>query len=158
MVDKFPITPKGYEKLTLELTQLKTKERPKIIDAIAEARAHGDLSENAEYHSAKEKQGFIEAKIADLESKLARSEIIDTSKLSGDRVVFGAYVELLDEETQDKVAYTIVSDYEAYLENGYISTSSPLAKALMSRKVGDSIEVATPKGLRYYEILAIKFN
>lgn len=158
MLDKFPITPKGYEKLSAELIQLKTVDRHKIIDAIAEARAHGDLSENAEYHSAKEKQGFIEAKIADLENKLARAEVIDIATLSGDKIVFGASVEIKDEESNEKASFTIVSDYEAHLATGFISVSSPLAKALMSRKVGDSIEVFTPKGMRYYEVLSVKFN
>lgn len=158
MLDKFPITPLGYEKMKAELVALKLIERPAIINAIAEARAHGDLSENAEYHSAKEKQGFIEAKIADLESKIARAEIINVSSLSGEKVIFGATVTLIDEDTEEQVLYKIVSEYEADLSKGFISIVSPLAKAMIGKDQGQSIEVNTPKGIRYYEILKVEFK
>ncbi len=157
MPDKFPITPEGYEKLNQELTKLKSVERPAVISAIAEARAHGDLSENAEYSAAREKQGFIEAKIADLDSKLSRAEIIDIKALSGDKVVFGATVTLIDEDTEEEVIYKIVSDFEADISRGAISFSSPVAKALLGKSKGEIIEVYTPKGLKYYELLDVKF-
>jgi transcription elongation factor GreA len=157
MLEKFPITPEGYDKLNLELIKLKTVERPAVINAIAEARAHGDLSENAEYNAAREKQGFIEAKIADLESKLSRAEVIDISKLSGEKAIFGATVTLLDEESGEKVVYKIVSDYEADLSKGHISLFSPVAKAILGKSKGDAIEVNTPRGLKYYEIKAVAF-
>ncbi|MBA8667093.1 transcription elongation factor GreA [Holosporaceae bacterium 'Namur'] len=157
MSDKFPITPEGYEKLNQELTKLKSVERPAIIVAIAEARAHGDLSENAEYSAAREKQGFIEAKLADLESKLSRAEIIDVKSLSGDKVVFGATVTLVDEDTEEEMIYRIVSDIEADIAKGAISFSSPVAKALLGRNKGETVEVYTPKGLKYYEILNVQF-
>jgi transcription elongation factor GreA len=155
--DKFPITPEGYERLNQELHKLKTVERPAVITAIAEARAHGDLSENAEYSAAREKQGFIEAKIADLESKLSRAEVIDIKDLSGDKIVFGATVTLVDEETDEEMVYKIVSDFEADIAKGAISIFSPVAKALLGKFKGDSIEVHTPKGIKYYEVLNVAF-
>jgi len=158
MQEKFFITPEGYAKLENELSFLKTKERPSVIKAIEEARAHGDLSENAEYHAAKEKQGFIEAKIADLESRFARAELIDISKLSGSQVIFGCTVTLQDEEVGKKSVYKIVSDYEASLSNGSISVNSPVAKAMLGRSKGDEIEVNTPGGTKYYHILNIEYK
>jgi transcription elongation factor GreA len=158
MQEKFFITPEGYTKLENELSFLKTKERPSVIKAIEEARAHGDLSENAEYHAAKEKQGFIEAKIADLESRFARAELIDISKLSGSQVIFGCTVTLQDEEIGKKSVYKIVSDYEANLSNGSISVNSPVAKAMLGRSKGDEIEVNTPGGTKYYQILNVEYK
>ena len=156
--DRFPISPAGYKKLEAELQQLKTVERPAVIIAIAEARAHGDLSENAEYSAAKEKQGFIEAKISDLESKLSRAHVIETSSIESDHIQFGAFVRIIDEETEEEIEYTLVSDYEADLEKKHISIASPVAKALMGKKVSDSIEVHTPKGTKYYEILHVEYK
>lgn len=158
MSERFPITPEGYKKLCNNLEILKTKERPAVTQAIAEARAHGDLSENAEYHAAREKQGFVEAKILDLENKVSKAEIIEISELSGDQIKFGATVLLLDEDSDEKVQYKIVGDYESDIEKGYISISSPLAKALLGKKVGDNIEVFTPKGQKYYEVLQLQFK
>lgn len=157
MTNRFPITPAGYKKMNDELLQLKNIDRPSTIAAIAEARAHGDLSENAEYAAAKEKQGFIEAKITDLESKIARAEIIDTSDLQGDQVQFGAFVSLIDIENGKSVTYRVVGDYESDISKGYISIYSPLAQALMGKKAHDEIEVNTPKGPRYYEIVKISY-
>ncbi len=158
MSARFPITPEGHKRLEKELHHFKTVERPAIIKAIAEARAHGDLSENAEYSAAKEKQGFIEAKINDLQAKLGRAHIIDISTIESDYVQFGATVKIVDEETEVKIEYKIVSDFEADLERGHISHASPVAKAMMGKKVGASVEVTTPKGHRYYEILAIEYK
>jgi transcription elongation factor GreA len=152
---RFPITPSGFEKMHKELTQLKSVERPSVIKAIAEARAHGDLSENAEYSAAREKQGFIEAKITDLESKIARAEVIDSKDLSGDQVQFGTTVTLFNEDSNAKVEYTIVGDYEADLSIRLISISSPLAKALLGKVVGDEVEVQTPNGIKYYDVLSM---
>lgn len=156
--ERIPITPKGYQMLLEELTHLKSIERPAVIAAIAEARAHGDLSENAEYSAAREKQGFIEAKIADLESRIARAEVIDVKELTGNRIKFGATVTLLNEENDSEVKYQIVGEYEADLNSGLISISSPLAKALLGKSVGDQIEVATPKGIKYYDVITITYE
>lgn len=156
--DRFPISPAGYKRLEAELHHLKAVERPAVIMAIAEARAHGDLSENAEYSAAKEKQGFIEAKISDLDSKLSRAHIIESSTIESDHIQFGAFVRIVDEETDEVIEYTLVSDYEADLEKKHISIASPVAKALMGKKVSDSIEVNTPKGIKYYEILHIEYK
>lgn len=158
MSQRFPITPSGHKKLEAELHKLKTVERPNIINAIAEARAHGDLSENAEYHSAKEKQGFIEAKIADLDAKLSRAHVIDISQIVSDIVQFGATVKVVDEETDEVIVYKIVSDYEANVAERHISISSPVARALVGKKAGDSIEVITPKGSKYYNIVEFSFK
>ena len=158
MSERFPITKKGFIQLEEELHKLKTIERPAIIIAIAEARAHGDLSENAEYTSARDKQGFIEAKIADLESKHARAEIIDTTNSATDEIKFGAIVKLIDQDTSEEVCYSIVGDYEADLKNGYISVSSPLVKALLNKRSGDEVEVQTPKNIKYYKILSVKYE
>ena len=157
--ERIPITPQGYQKLSEELAHLKGVERPAVIHAIAEARAHGDLSENAEYSAAREKQGFIEAKISDLESRIARAEIIDIKALSGEkRIKFGARVTLLNEENDQEVKYQVVGEYEADLNSGLISISSPLAKALLGKSVGDQIEVCTPKGIKYYDVIAITYE
>lgn len=156
--ERFPITPEGFKKLEEELSRLKSVDRPAIITAIAEARAHGDLSENAEYHAAKEKQGFIEAKIQDLEAKLSRAHVINISDIESDTVQFGARVTVIDEETEEKIVYRIVSDYEANIELKYISIASPVARALIGKKIGESVEVNTPKGVKYYEVLSVEFK
>jgi transcription elongation factor GreA len=155
-MEKFQITTTGYEKLKAEIEQLKN-ERPKIIQAIAEARDHGDLKENAEYHAAREKQGMIEALLADLEDKFSRSEVVDISKLSGNKVKFGATVALENLDNGKKVTYKIVSDYEANLDEGLISSFSPVARALIKKEAGDEVEIKTPGGVFNYEIMEIKF-
>ncbi|MHC0449122.1 MAG: transcription elongation factor GreA [Candidatus Lariskella arthropodorum] len=155
--DKFPITPSGYKKLETELQHLKVVERPAVINAIAEARAHGDLSENAEYTAAREKQGFIEAKILDLENQISRAMVIDISDFKGTQVKFGARVTLLDEESEAEIVYTLVGNYEANLNEGRISIDSPLAKALIGKNKGDNIEVTTPRGTKYYEIMLVEY-
>lgn len=156
-MQKVPMTKKGAERLQQELTNLKSVERPAIIAAIAEAREHGDLSENAEYHAAREKQSFIEGRIQELESAMSCADIIDTAALSGDTVVFGATVSLMDEDTEDELKYQIVGQYEADLEHGRISVSAPLARALIGKAVGDTAELASPKGKKSYEILEIEY-
>ncbi|MCZ0960386.1 transcription elongation factor GreA [Paracoccus benzoatiresistens] len=156
-MDKIPMTRSGYAALERELGDLKSKERPAIIRQIAEAREHGDLSENAEYHAAREKQGFIEGRIKELESILSRAEVIDTSKLNGS-VKFGAVVNLVDEDTDEERTYQIVGEAEADIERGLLNIRSPLAKALIGKDVGDSVEVTTPGGQRSYEILAIRYE
>jgi len=156
-MQKVPMTKKGAERLQQELTNLKSVERPAIIAAIAEAREHGDLSENAEYHAAREKQSFIEGRIQELESAMSCADIIDTAALSGDTVVFGATVSLMDEDTEDELKYQIVGQYEADLEHGRISVSAPLARALIGKSVGDTAELASPKGKKSYEILEIEY-
>ena len=154
-VDKMPMLQEGYQKLTTELKRLKA-ERPLIVDAIEEARAHGDLSENAEYHAAKEQQGQNEATIADIEAKLSRAQIIDPTELSGDRVVFGATVTLLDEDDKP-LRYQIVGETEADAGRGRISYNSPIGRALIGRKVDDEVEVTVPSGDRYYLVSKIEF-
>ena len=154
-MEKVPMLAEGYEKLTAELKILRA-ERPKIVDAIEEARAHGDLSENAEYHAAKERQGQIEASISDIEDKLSRAQVIDPRDLSGDKVVFGATVTLLDEENK-KVRYQLVGQTEADARVGRISYNSPLGRALIGRQKGDEVDVSTPAGDRSYEIAKIEF-
>lgn len=154
-VEKVPMLAEGYERLTKQLATLKA-ERPGIVDAIEEARAHGDLSENAEYHSAKERQGQVEASIADLEDRLSRAQIIDPTTLSGDRVVFGATVKLKDEDDKD-VTYQIVGQTEADAKLGRISYNSPLGRALIGRRVGDEVEVTVPSGDRWFEVAEIAF-
>ena len=154
-VEKMPMLQEGYEKLTADLRRLKD-ERPQIVDAIEEARAHGDLSENAEYHAAKERQGQIEASIADIEDKLSRAQIIDPTELSGDKVVFGATVHLVDEDDKP-ITYQIVGQTEADAKAGRISYSSPLGRALIGRKVDDEVEVSVPAGDRYYVVAKIEF-
>jgi transcription elongation factor GreA len=157
-VQKFPMTAEGLAKLEEELKQLKAAERPAVIRAIAEARAHGDLSENAEYHAAREKQSFIEGRIAELETIIPAAEVIDVSRLSGDQVKFGARVTVVDEETEKEQTYRIVGAYEADMKAGSISITSPLAKALIGKKVGDSVEVPAPGGSRAYEITAVAYR
>ena len=154
-VEKMPMLQEGYEKLTADLKRLKT-ERPLIVDAIEEARAHGDLSENAEYHAAKERQGQVEATIADIEDKLSRAQIIDPRDLSGDKVVFGATVTLLDEDDKP-VKYKIVGQTEADAKTGRISYNSPMGRALIGRSVDDEVEVSVPAGDRYYLVSKIEF-
>ena len=152
------MTAEGLARLEEELRVLRAEERPAVIRAIAEARAHGDLSENAEYHAAREKQSFIEGRIADLESVIPSVEVIDVSKLAGDQVRFGARVTIVDEETEDEKTYRIIGAYEADMKTGSISISSPLAKALIGRKVGDSVEVPAPGGARSVEITAVSYS
>ena len=151
------MTPAGYQSLEDEISHLKSVERPAIIHQIAEARAHGDLSENAEYHAAKERQSFIEGRVMDLEDKLSRAEVIDVTKLSGKTVKFGATVTLTDEDNDAKVKYQIVGDIESDIKNGRISISSPIARALIGKTVGDTVEVTAPGGARSYEILKVQF-
>ncbi len=157
-MERVPMTTNGFQVLSEELQRLKSEERPRIIQAIAEARAHGDLSENAEYHAAKEQQGLNEARVTDLEDKLSRADVIETSKLSGDVVKFGATVDLIDEDTDEDVTYKIVGDLEASVKDGKISISSPIARALIGKSEGDSAEVTTPKGARSYEITKISWK
>ncbi len=156
-MSRLPITNEGFEKLSQDLARLKTVERPAVIAAIAEARDHGDLSENAEYHAAKEKQGFLEGRIMELEDKMARSEIIDISKLSGDTIKFGAKVNLVDLDNNKKISYQIVGEYESELEQGKISITSPIAKAMVGKSKGEVIEVRAPSGIKEYEILEVSF-
>ena len=156
-MDKFPITSQGFEQLEIELRNLKSIERPNIIKSIAEAREHGDLSENAEYHAAKEKQSFIEGRIADLESKISRAEVINTKKLKGNKIIFGATVTLGDMDSKKNIINQIVETEEADVENGKISISSPLARALLGKKIDDTVEVYSPGGSKEYEIEDIKF-
>jgi transcription elongation factor GreA len=155
---KTPMTVVGAEKLKTELHRLKTVERPRIIQAIAEARSHGDLSENAEYHAAKEQQGFVEGRIAELDMKLATAQIIDPKTVNADgRVVFGATLKLMEEHTGQEVTYQIVGDHEADIAKGMISISSPIARALIGKELGDVVEVQVPGGVRSYEILEIRY-
>jgi transcription elongation factor GreA len=155
---KTPMTVVGAEKLKLELQRLKTVERPRIIQAIAEARSHGDLSENAEYHAAKEQQGFVEGRIAELDIKLATAQIIDPKTVNADgRVVFGATLRLMEENSGQEVTYQIVGDHEADIAKGMISISSPIARALIGKELGDVVEVQVPGGVRSYEILDIRY-
>ena len=155
-VDKMPMLQEGYDRLQKDVRHLKMVERPSIIDAIEEARAHGDLSENAEYHAAKERQGQIEAQIADIDDRLSRAMVIDPSTLSGDKVVFGATVHLLDENDK-KIKYQIVGETEADARIGRISYNSPLGRALIGRMVGEEVEFSAPSGDKYYEIAKIEF-
>ncbi|BAV34365.1 transcription elongation factor GreA [Sulfuricaulis limicola] len=155
---KTPMTVVGAEKLKTELHRLKTVERPRIIQAIAEARSHGDLSENAEYHAAKEQQSFVEGRIAELDIKLATAQIIDPKTVNADgRVVFGATLKLMEEHSGQEVTYQIVGDHEADIAKGMISISSPIARALIGKELGDMVEVQVPGGLRSYEILEIRY-
>lgn len=152
------MTSEGYRSLEEEIRFLKSVERPRIIKAIAEARAHGDLSENAEYHAAKEQQGLNESRVAELEDKMSRADVIDVSKLSGDTVMFGVTVTLVDEDNDEESTYQIVGELEADVKKGRISITSPLARALIGKSVGDSVEVVTPGGGKSYEILKISFG
>ena len=156
-MQKIPMTAEGHEALDEELKHLKSVERPAVIAAISEAREHGDLSENAEYHAAKERQGWIEGRVQELEDKLARAQVIDTSKMSGDTVKFGATVTLVDEDTEAESAYKIVGEHEADVKAGKISLSSPIARALINKEVGDVVEVNAPGGTKSYEILKVEW-
>jgi len=156
-MERIPMTASGYKALEEEINQLKNVERHAIIKMIAEARGHGDLSENAEYHAAKERQAFIEGRVLDLEDQLGRADVIDVSKLSGSTVKFGATVTLADEDTKEKRKYQIVGDLEADAKKGRISISSPIARALIGKGKGDTVEVAAPGGARSYEILKVEF-
>jgi transcription elongation factor GreA len=156
-LDKIPMTPGGHTALEEELRHRQQVERPRIVEAIAEARSHGDLSENAEYHSAKEAQSHNEGRIAELEDKLSRAEVIDVSKLSGTTVMFGATVTLVDEDTEEKKVYQIVGESEADVKAGKVSITSPTARALIGKKKGDTVEVNTPGGGKSYEILKVAF-
>jgi transcription elongation factor GreA len=157
-MSKVPMTAEGYNRLEEELRHLKSVERPAVIRAISEARDHGDISENAEYHAARERQSFIEGRVAELEDKIARAEVIDVSKLSGKEVKFGATVTLLDEDTDEKASYQIVGQDEADIAARRLSVTSPLARALIGKHVGDTIEVTTPGGSKSYEITRIAFK
>lgn len=155
---KVPITKRGAEKLRDELKRLKTQERPRIIQAIAEARAHGDLKENAEYHAAKEQQGFVEGRIKEIEGKLSHAQIIDVTTLGGSgKVVFGATVQLIDEASGEEIRYQIVGEDEADIKTGLVSIGSPIARALIGKDEGDSVTVAAPGGDKHYEILEVHY-
>lgn len=156
-MEKIPMTAAGLSRLEDELRNLKAVERPAVIRAIAEAREHGDLSENAEYHAARERQSFIEGRVAELEDIISRAQVIDISQLSGDQVRFGATVTLADEDSDDEVAYTIVGAHEADIKEGRLSVHAPLARALIGKHLGDSVEVTTPGGSKSYEIVDVKF-
>ncbi len=157
-MEKIPMTAVGYQRLEQELKQLKSVERPAVIEAISEARAHGDLKENAEYHAAKEKQSFIEGRILELESITSRAEVIDVAAMSGATIKFGATVTVVDEESEETLTYQLVSDAEADIRRGLISISAPIGRALIGKAKGTSIEVVTPKGARFYEVLEVEFK
>ena len=158
MVDKVPMTPGGHAALEHELKKRQSEDRPRIIEQIAEARSHGDLSENAEYHAAKEEQSHNEGRIAELEDKLARADVIDISKLSGDTVMFGATVTLIDEDTEKKTVWQLVGEVEADAKKGRISITSPLARALIGKKKGSTVEVVAPGGAKAYEITKVEWR
>ena len=155
-MEKIPTTAEGYERLVAELKTLKSVERPAVIRAIAEAREHGDLSENAEYHAARERQSFIEGRVLELEDKISRAEIIDLSKLSNDKVTFGTTVTLADEDTDEETTYTLVGAEESDVAAGRLSIQAPLARAIIGKAVGDTIEVTTPRGSKSYEVVKIE--
>lgn len=152
------MTAEGYRVLDDQLKQLKSVERPSVISAISEAREHGDLSENAEYHAAKERQGWIEGQIAEIEDKISRAQVIDVSRLNGDQVKFGATVTVVDEDTEEESRYQIVGEHEADVKAGKVSVSSPIARSMISKSVGDVIEVNTPGGVKAYEILKVEWK
>ncbi|MBP6985748.1 MAG: transcription elongation factor GreA [Alphaproteobacteria bacterium] len=156
-MEKIPMTAAGYQRLQNELQHLKLVERPAIIQAISEARLHGDLSENAEYHTARERQGFIEGRIAELENKLPRVEVIDITKMKGGRIVFGATVTLVDVDNDKESVYQIVGEDESNIDQGLLSISAPLARGLIGKSIGDEVEVVTPNGSKAYEILKVEF-
>jgi transcription elongation factor GreA len=156
-MDKVPMTAEGYHALDEELKRLKTVERPAVIAAIGEARAHGDLSENAEYHAAKDRQGWIEGQIAEIEDKMARAQVIDVSKLSGKQVKFGATVSVVDEDTEEKARYQIVGEHEADVKKGRVSITSPIARAMIGKESGETVEVNTPNGVKAYEITKVEW-
>ncbi|HEY1929798.1 MAG TPA: transcription elongation factor GreA [Caulobacteraceae bacterium] len=156
-MEKVPMTAEGFQSLDSELRRLKTQERPAVTSAISEARQHGDLSENAEYHAAKERQGWIESRIAEIEDRMARAQIIDVSKLSGTQVKFGATVSVVDEDTEEEARYQIVGEHEADVRAGKISIASPIARAMIGKETGDVVEVNTPGGVKAYEILKVEW-
>ncbi len=158
LMEKVPMTGEGYRSLDEELKRLKSVERPNVIAAISEARSHGDLSENAEYHAAKERQGWIEGRIAEIEDKISRAQVIDVSKLSGGQVKFGATVTVIDEDTDEKSRYQIVGEHEADVKQGRISVTSPIARSLIGKEKGDVVEVNTPGGVKAYEILKVEWR
>ena len=158
MIEKVPMTEAGFTRLQDELKRLKTVERTSVVKALESAREHGDLSENAEFHAAKERQSFIETRVMELEDKLRRADVIDVSALSGNRVQFGVTVRLADEDTNEKVTYTIVGTDEADIKEGLLSVTSPLARGIIGKNKGDSAEVNTPGGLKYYEILTVTYK
>lgn len=157
-MNKFPMTEEGLNRLKAELDRLKAVERPAVIRALSEAREHGDLAENAEYHAARERQSFIEGRVAELESKIRNAEVIDVSKLSGKAVKFGATVKLADEDTDETMTYRIVGADESDINAGLLSITSPLAQALIGKEKGDSVVVNTPRGARAYEIMSVKYK
>ena len=157
MTERMPITKQGLSHMEEELKHLKSVARPEVIRAIAQAREHGDLSENAEYHAAREKQSFIEGRLAELEDKIARSEVIDVTTLSGKIVMFGATVTIVDEDTEEKLTYQLVGEAEADVKAGRLAINSPLGRALIGKGIGDSVDVMTPKGDKMYEVLKVKF-
>jgi transcription elongation factor GreA len=157
-MEKEPMTAGGYNRLEGELRRLKNEERPSVIKAIEVARAHGDLSENAEYHAAKERQAFIEGRLEEIESKVSRAEVIDPATLSGATVMFGATVTIVDEETEEESTYQIVGTEEANIKEGLLSIAAPLARALIAKSVGESVDVQAPKGSRSYEILSLEYK
>jgi transcription elongation factor GreA len=156
-MDKVPMTAEGYHALDEDLKRLKTVERPAVIAAIGEARLHGDLSENAEYHAAKDRQGWIEGQIAEIEDKMARAQVIDVSKLSGTQVKFGATVSVIDEDTEEKARYQIVGEHEADVKQGRVSITSPIARAMIGKESGETVEVNTPNGVKAYEITKVEW-
>lgn len=157
-MQKVPMTAKGFERLEAELKNLKSVERPSIIEQIAEARSHGDLSENAEYHAARERQSFIEGRILDLEDKSSRADVIDLSKMTGKIIKFGATVTVVDEDTDKEQTFQIVGEYEANIDDGLLALTAPLPRALIGKTVGDSVEVTTPKGSKAYEVLNVVYK
>jgi transcription elongation factor GreA len=157
-MQKIPMTISGHARLEEELRNLKSVDRPAIIQAIAEARSHGDLSENAEYHAARERQSFIEGRILDLEDKASRADVLDTTKISGDTIKFGATVKVEDEDSGERKTYQIVGEYEADFEKGRLALTAPLSRALIGKKAGDSVEVITPKGSKIYAVLQIEYK
>ena len=157
-MDNAPMTSKGYTDLQTELKRLKTVERPDVIKAIAAAREHGDLSENAEYHAARERQAFIEGRVSDIEDLLSRAEVIDVSAIKGKVIKFGATVKVADEDTDEESTYQIVGEHEAEIKSGRLSISSPMARAMIGKTVGDSVEVTTPGGTKSYEILTVRYK
>lgn len=157
-MDKAPMTSKGYEDLQTELKRLKTIERPDVIKAIAAAREHGDLSENAEYHAARERQAFIEGRVGDIEDLLSRAEVIDVTAIKGKVIKFGATIRVADEDTDEKKTYQVVGEHEADIKSGLLSITSPMARAMIGKTVGDSVEVTTPGGTKSYEIISVKYK
>ena len=157
-MQKIPMTSAGYKRLEEEIRHLKSVERPSIIEQIAEARSHGDLSENAEYHAAREKQSFIEGRLLDLEDKMSRADVIDVAKMNGNVIKFGAHVKVVDEDTEHEQAFQIVGEYEADIDKGLLALTAPLPRALIGKQKGDSVEVTTPKGTKAYEVVEVRYK